>query len=895
MSNGTGKGSPTTLHTAAIERKDVVPATQASSIRPAAGQHYRLLFEANPLPLWVYDLESLRILDVNDVACRKYGYTRDEFLSLTLRDIRPSEDIPKFEESVRTTPQHGYNSGFWRHRLKDGTLIDVEITSHEMDYEGRRARFVCPIDVTQRLHAEAALREREAALHKAQVLARLGHVVTRADGSFESWSESLPQLIGLEPAAIPGTVRDWLKLLHQDDRSAFRARILGAAATGERVDVEYRLSHRDGTWAHMRQVIEPLEGGRTGGGGRWFSTLQDITEQKRVEARVRRLNRVHAVLSGINTLIVRVRARDELFREACRIAVEAGAFRMAWIGMIDPGTRDGQVVAWHGGHRAVIDHAGLTAGDETARSEQPASSAIRHNRPVILNDIALDPDAGDWRPVLLAGGHRAAACFPLQVGGEAAGVITLLADEAGVFDDDEVRLLLELAGDISFALDHLAKEERLDYLAYYDAVTGLANRTLLRERLGQYIATARQDGKELALALVDIERFKRINDTLGWHEGDNLLRQVGSRLVEAIGNGAHLSRVGADQFAVVMPDVHADSDIVQTFNKSYLHCFGPPFEVGNEELRISAKVGIALFPGDGDDVETLYRNAEVAVKKAKASGERALFYDPRMTEAVADKLALENKLRRALEHHEFVLYYQPKVDLATRRITALEALIRWMSPELGLVPPVKFISLMEETGLILEVGQWAIRQAALDRKRWVDGGVTAPRIAVNVSAVQLRRPDFVATVASALKHGAEPHGIDVEITESLIMEDIDGTVDKLHGLRALGVELSIDDFGTGYSSLAYVAKLPAQTLKIDRAFIMTMIDDPNSMTLVSTMISLAHSLRMKVVAEGVETEEQARMLHLLRCDQIQGYLISKPLPFDLISALIRKEGMRDRP
>ena len=855
----------------------------------SAEQHYRLLFESNPLPLWVYDLESLRVVDVNEVACRKYGYTRDEFLALTIRDIRPREDIPKVEESVRTT-SIGHSSGLWRHRLKDGTLIDVEITSHEIEYEGRRARFVCPIDVTQRLRAETALREREAALHRAQVLARLGHVVTRPDGSFESWSESLPELIGIEPSRIPGTTREWLTLLHPDDRSTFRAKSIEAAATGARVDVEYRLPHPDGSWMHMCQVIEPLEGEGSSGGKRWFSTLQNVTELKRVEAKVRRLNRVHAVLSGINTLIVRVRAREELFREACRIAVEAGAFQMAWIGVIDPVTRDGHVAAWHGGDHALIDHVGLTAREGTPDSDHPASTAVRHRRPVIFNDIAADMGLGALRDVLNARGLKAAACFPRVVAGEGVGVITLLADEAGVFDDDEVKLLLELAGDISFALDHLAKEDQLDYLAYYDAVTGLANRTLLRERLGQYIAAAGLERRELALALVDIERFKRINDTFGWHAGDTLLRQVGSRLVEAVGDAAHLARIGADQFAIVIPDVHAESDIVRAFNERYQRCFGRPFDIDGEELRVSAKVGIALYPIDGDSVETLYRNAEVAVRKAKASAERTLFFNPRMTEAVAEKLALENKLRRALENNEFVLHYQPKVDLDTRRIVAVEALIRWMSPELGLVPPGKFIPLMEETGLILDVGWWALRQAALDRKRWVDRGMPAPRIAVNVSAVQLRKPDFVATVASALRDGAEPHGIDIEITESLIMEDIQRTVDKLHGLRALGIDLSIDDFGTGYSSLAYLAKLPAQTLKIDRAFVITMIDDPNSMTLVSTMITLAHSLRMKVVAEGVETEAQAKVLHLLRCDQIQGYLISKPLPFELVSRLIQDDA-----
>jgi diguanylate cyclase (GGDEF)-like protein len=623
---------------------------------------------------------------------------------------------------------------------------------------------------------------------------------------------------------------------------------------------------------------------------RWFCTLQDVTEQKKVESKVSRLNRVYAVLSGINTLIVRVRTREELFREACRIAVEAGGFGMAWIGMLDPITHEGAVVAWHGGDQRQVDCLRLTAHGNTADSQRAANRAIRNKSPVIVNDIGSQLAAGPYRDTIVAGGHRSAACLPLVVEDEAVGVITLFADEMGFFDDDEIKLLLELAGDIAFALDHLAKAEKLDYLAYYDALTGLANNTLLHERLARHIASAAAEQQHIALALIDIERFKRINDTLGRHAGDLLLRQVAARLALTPGDVQQLARTGADHYAMILRDVGTETNVARVLTERLQLCFGHPFDIHGRELRVSAKVGVALYPADGADAETLYRNAEVAVRKAKTSTERLLFFDPRMTEAVAEKLALENKLRRALENDEFVLHYQPKVDLDTRRIVGLEALIRWASPELGLVPPMKFIPLMEETGLILDVGLWALRQATLDRKRWVDQGLAAPRVAVNVSAVQLRKADFVATVEATLRDGADPHGIDLEITESLIMEDIEGTLEKLHALRELGIELSIDDFGTGYSSLAYLAKLPAQTLKIDRAFVMTIVEDRSSMTVVSSMISLAHSLRMKVVAEGVETPEQARMLHLLHCDQMQGYLVSKPLPFEQVSVLIETEA-----
>jgi EAL domain-containing protein (putative c-di-GMP-specific phosphodiesterase class I) len=257
-----------------------------------------------------------------------------------------------------------------------------------------------------------------------------------------------------------------------------------------------------------------------------------------------------------------------------------------------------------------------------------------------------------------------------------------------------------------------------------------------------------------------------------------------------------------------------------------------------------------------------------------------------MTERIGEKLALENKLRQALENEQFVLHYQPQVDTVTRRIESVEALIRWQSPELGLVPPLQFIPLLEETGLILEVGAWALRRAVLDHRTWMEQGLPAPRIAVNVSPIQLRKRDFVASVEEAMRLGAVPPGIDLEITESLVMEDIEANMKKLEALRVLGMSIAIDDFGTGYSSLAYLARLPVHSLKIDRSFIITMLKDPATMTLVSTIISLAHSFNLKVVAEGVDAEEQAEVLKRLGCDAMQGYLFSKPVSFDEMTVLL---------
>jgi diguanylate cyclase (GGDEF)-like protein/PAS domain S-box-containing protein len=609
---------------------------------------------------------------------------------------------------------------------------------------------------------------------------------------------------------------------------------------------------------------------------------------------IARLNRIYAVLSGINALIVRVRDRDELFQEACRIAVEAGGFRMAWVGVVDKDATRVKPIAWQGAGEDYIQLIPLGLKEDRPAERGLASLAIGGRKPMITDDMTQDPRV-HLRKEASERGFHSLAMLPLIVEGAVVGVLALYASEIGFFDDEEMKLLLELAGDISFAVDHLEKAERLDYLAYYDATTGVANRRLFLERMDQRIRLAAEQKDRLAVVILDIERFKTINDSLGRRVGDALLEEFSARFANFRGDPDRVGRFVGDQFAIVIPDIHGADDAARRLEQDLKECLGSPFLVGGAELRIAARAGIAVYPEDGGDGESLSRNAEVALRKAKAGGERYLFYAPHMSEKVAETLALENKLRLALEREEYVLHYQPKVDTRTRRITGVEALIRWQSPEQGLVPPMRFIPLMEETGIILEVGAWALRRAVMDHRRWIEQKLAAPRVAVNVSANQLRRQDFVSTVTEALKPGPQAPGIDLEITESLVMENLEANMKKLEAIRQLGMDIAVDDFGTGYSSLAYLAKLPVQTLKIDRSFIITMLKDPAVMSLVSMIISLAHSLKLKVVAEGVDAEDQVKALERLDCDQMQGYLFSKPVPRETIDALLKSERANARP
>jgi diguanylate cyclase (GGDEF)-like protein len=475
------------------------------------------------------------------------------------------------------------------------------------------------------------------------------------------------------------------------------------------------------------------------------------------------------------------------------------------------------------------------------------------------------------------------AVLPLMVADEAVGVLALYASEREFFHEEELKLLTELASDIAFAIDHLDKQARLDYLAYYDVLTGLANRTLFLERMAQYMRSAVSAGHQLALFLVDLERFKNINDSLGWPAGDDLLKQVAQWLTRnTAGDVNLLARVGVDHFAVVMPVVQKEGSLTRLLDQWIEAVKNHPFRLNDAVFRIAFKVGVALFPDEGADADTLFKNAEAALKKAKASGERYLFHTQTMTSSVADQLTLENQLRQALDKGEFVLHYQPKVNLASGRMTSAEALIRWNDPRTGLVPPGRFIPILEETGMIYEVGRWALRQAIEDCLRWRAAGLAAVRIAVNVSPLQLRNRGFIAEIEQAIAIDAHaPAGLELEITESLIMEDVKHSIASLQAIRAMGISIAIDDFGTGFSSLSYLAKLPVDTLKIDRSFVIAMTTDAQGLALVSTIISLAHALKLKVVAEGVETEEQARLLRLLSCDEMQGYLFSKPVPSDI--------------
>jgi diguanylate cyclase (GGDEF)-like protein/PAS domain S-box-containing protein len=616
----------------------------------------------------------------------------------------------------------------------------------------------------------------------------------------------------------------------------------------------------------------------------------DFTARLHAEQKLARLGRVHAFMSGLNSATVRTSSGEELLHDVCRIAVEQGGFRAVWIALF--GARGPQLIASEG-------------LDATALQQRLADAATHIHETALARAVASDgePHVVEVPPASatgLAGAEDALAiaALPIRIDGDTAGALVLHADSARVFEHDEMKLLAELAGDISFALDYLAKKARLDYFAYYDPLTGLPNRALCADRINQAVQAHVADGAVAAIVLIDVERFSFINDSLGRQAGDELLRLMAKRLQDVIARRGSAARVGADTFAVVLPDIRDDADVGRWLQERLTAALAAPFPLAAQELRIAFKCGVAFVPTDGTDAESLLGNAETALKSAKGGGDRYLFYAAPMNQRVAEILALENELRAGLAGNEFVLHYQPKIDLAKGRIYGVEALLRWNSPRRGMVAPGAFLEVAEKTGLILDIGLWAVRQAARDQARLAQRAPHGMRMSVNVSALQLGQKTFVDDLLAAIREvGGDPASIDLEITESVIMEDIERHMPRLQSLRAIGMGVEIDDFGTGYSSLAYLTRLPATALKIDRAFVTAMTASPAGRTMISTIISLGHSLHLAVIAEGVETVEQRNLLRALDCHRMQGYLFGRPAPLGELDRLLPALGApqeRDR-
>ena len=435
--------------------------------------------------------------------------------------------------------------------------------------------------------------------------------------------------------------------------------------------------------------------------------------------------------------------------------------------------------------------------------------------------------------------------------------------------------------------ERLAAEAMIDQMAYYDSLTGLPNRLLFQDRLNQALAHARRHRRQTAVMMMDLDRFKIINDTLGHPVGDQVLKTVAERLLFRLREVDTVSRLGGDEFALVLPDLSETSDIAKIGQVIHEEV-SRVIRIGEQELFVTPSVGISVYPSDGNDAVTLIKNAEVALYQAKDERNRYQLYAPAMNASASEWLQLESHLRRALEREELILHYQPQINLNSGEIVGVEALIRWQHPEWGMVSPARFIPLAEETGLIVPISEWVLRTACAQNAEWQRMGLPPVRVAVNLSGRHLaKHAELVRHVDEALQAtGLAPEHLELELTESILMEDVEAAIQTLGAISERGVKLSIDDFGTGYSSLSYLKRFPIDTLKIDQAFVREIASSEEDSAIVKAVIALAHSLRLNVIAEGVETERQLAFLKDHACDEVQGYFFSRPLPVAELSTFL---------
>lgn len=657
-------------------------------------------------------------------------------------------------------------------------------------------------------------------------------------------SEGCFALTGYAPADLLYNHRiGYERITHAADRAAARRVITEAVAAGDNFDVEYRIVHADGSirWVwergsalrNERGEAEAIEG-----------FIQDISERKHSETAAR--------------------AAEERYRSIFENAIE-GIYQT---------TPDGRYLNFN---PALARIYGFESAD-----------ALRQGITDIEHQLYVEPGKrAEFMALMEATG--VVRNFEAQVYRND-GDIIWIAENARAVRDAEGRLLF-YEGTVEDITERKHYEQRIAYQATHDSLTGLPNRAMLNDRLQQCMHFAERYGGKVALAFIDLDEFKLINDGMGHDFGDRLLVVMAQRLAEGMRKSDTLVRLGGDEFVMLLGSVQKVEDIVHSMRR-VLASVAEPCSIDGREFIVSCSIGIALYPDDGRDPTTLLKHADTAMYKAKHSGRNNFqFYTSELNQALTQRLETEYRLRRAIEHGQLRLHYQPKLDLASARICGAEALLRWQAEDGSMIPPMAFIPVAEESGLIEDIGRWVLLAACTQARQLEQNTGRMLPVAVNVSPRQFRQPGLVQSVADALAcTGLAPHLLELEITETTLVHDTRHFTDTLKHLKALGVKLAIDDFGTGYSSMAYLKDFPVDRLKIDKAFVAHLESEPTNVAILKAIVALGHGLGVKVVAEGVETDYQRAFLHGIGCDEMQGYLYSRPLPEQAFAQLVRAEG-----
>ncbi len=629
-----------------------------------------------------------------------------------------------------------------------------------------------------------------------------------------------------------------------------------------------------------------------------ITVSRDVTQRLLAEQAAQRAQRMYAVLSATNEAIMRERSIEALYQQVCDIAVREGHFAGASILIPAPDSPNVRVVAHSGIGEDYLRQAKIALDPSRPEGQGLVGSAFRTGQTQVSNDFLADPRTRQWHTLAERAQAKAVATVPIMRGDTAVGVLYLAAVERRAFDGETVGLLERMAANIGFALANLEHEaerkhaeERIQYLATHDSLTGLPNRVLFSQLLNQALQAAHQEQRKLALMFVDLDRFKLVNDTLGHEAGDLLLKELSARLRQTVRTNDVVARLGGDEFVILLRDMHSleDTEIVA---RKVLNAAISPVIILGQECRVSASIGISLFPDHGRDEHALMKHADIAMYAAKEEGKNTFqIYSPQLRAESLERLSLESALRTALEEDQFVLYYQSKLDLNSKRITGVEALLRWQHPELGVIAPGQFMSLAEEMGITIPLGRWVLKTACHQSIAWQREGLPPIPLSVNLSPRQFADEALLDDVRDALQSSGLPaHLLELEITETVLVEAGMRALHILKALKEIGVRIAMDDFGGGYASLAQIRPFPLDAIKVDRAFIRGLANSPQGVGITQSIIAMAKTLRLEVVAKGVETQEQEDILRRIACDQSQGFYFAPPAPAQEFAELLRRHS-----
>jgi diguanylate cyclase (GGDEF)-like protein len=618
-------------------------------------------------------------------------------------------------------------------------------------------------------------------------------------------------------------------------------------------------------------------------------------EKARTEEQKERLSRMFAALSATNEAIMRAKSRAQLYELVCEAAAKGGRFTSTNILLVQPDSEFFESVAAAGPTAASSRAVRVSTDEARPEGRGLAGTAFRSRKACIANDYLASRTTQAFHSQANKDGAKSAAAFPLLVRERVVGVMLFISLEKDTFTAEFSELLQRLADNISFALEAFDRadeksraDERIEYLASHDSLTHLPNREMFNGLLRQTIDAAGRYGRKFAVLFIDLDRFKVINDSLGHEAGDMLLVEIADRLRKALRSSDIVARLGGDEFVVVLEEATERLD-VERIASHLLVTLSQPLELSGHECHTTASIGIAMYPQDGVDAQMLTKNADMAMYLAKEDGKNGYrFFTKEIRNQSIERLTLESALRRALERDQFSLHYQPKIDMGSGQITGVEALLRWNHPELGLVSPLQFIPLAEETGLIVPIGRWVLKQACAQNMAWQRRGLRPVSMAVNLSPRQFADDRLLHDIDDALvASGMSPVLLQLEVTESMVMRNVARAIKVLNAIQSRGIRLAIDDFGTGYSSMSLMKQFPIDTIKIDRSFVRDLPNDSEDQAIAQAIISMGKALGMTVVAEGVETADQQAFLRNHACDEMQGYLFSKPLAPSQMARLLR--------